>query len=370
MNKPLNNKKQWTTWWSRGQRGLALLSKKCPQHHRVVLKDIPMSSKIKVRFAAFYDTQPIQIENVYIYETNKRHSVTFEKNKIWLLQSKESIYSDEIEITSKSIVIEYDIITDNEYYCASGFEYMDYDPFMEAPKQIYALQSIELYSDVLKGCICFFGDSIVEQGNYTRIIQAYYAKQKYAVINLGISGNRLLKELEYVNITNTKTSLQGIYQDISIDKQCFGIRGLQRYQREVLTCKNIKCIVLAIGINDVYQPGTFCAHQKELPTLTALEEGYLQLFQFTNDIPFIWCSITPFIKNIEVTIEKEEIRKKINQRMLEHVKYYIDFDHVFIKENTTFKEDTMQPDYLHPSVTGGKAMAKEILQCLYTVLDY
>ena len=57
-----------------------------------------------------------------------------------------------------------------DYHFVSGFERMDYDVFKEAPQQIYALNSIELQGS-LKGCLCVFGDSIVEQGNYTRILQ-------------------------------------------------------------------------------------------------------------------------------------------------------------------------------------------------------
>lgn len=80
----------------------------------------------------------------------------------------------------------------------------------------------------------------------------------YSFIQLGLSGNRLLRQLEAVDLYARN------YTNITIDKQCFGIAGIERFQREALECHQIKQIMIAIGINDLYQPGTFCAQISEL----------------------------------------------------------------------------------------------------------
>ncbi len=370
MNKQYNNKK-WTTWWSRSQRGLGLITQKCPTHHRIVLKTIPNSQKLRLKFASYYDTQNIVIENIYCFDLGKKYQITCCGQTFYELCPNEDIITDEIEVNSQELIIEYDIITKSGYTCVSGFEYMDYDPFHQAPNQIYALQSIELYSDELKGCLCFFGDSIVEQGNYTRILQKELRERGYSLINLGLSGNRLLKQIQYVNLDETYNKdilnivhTNQVYKDISLDKQCFGISGLQRYSREVLSCHNIKCIVIAIGVNDIYQPGTFCAHQDELPTLKEMQEGYKQL-QNNQNIPMLWCGITPFIGNNHHTLIKEQRRLDNNHWMKKVFDHYIEFDHLFINENKVLKSGLFQDDCLHPTKDGGNLMAKEMMKYLY-----
>ena len=142
--------KKWTTWWSRAQRGLGVLNQKAPQHHRIVLTSIPSSQSIRFKFAAYYDTQDIMIENVLCHDSHVSRTVTFHGQSSCQLFPGKDILSDEIQMDSNELTLEYEIVTQEGYNCVSGFEYMDYDPFRQAPKQIYALQSIELFSEELK----------------------------------------------------------------------------------------------------------------------------------------------------------------------------------------------------------------------------
>lgn len=363
----------WTTWWSRAQRGLGFIPQKCPKHHRIVMDKIPKSKSMRLKFAAYYDSQAIKIKNAYCYDGTIKKQVTFKNQNEYLLDSGSDVYSDEIEINSQAIRIEYDLISASNYYCVSGFEHMDYDGFIEAPQQVYGLVRIDLKSDELNGCICVFGDSIVEQGNYTRIIQKDLKEIGYSLINLGLSGNRLLKKIEYVDFSATDNQevleatnkYNQIYQDIAINKQCFGISGVDRYLREVLSCQNIKAVIIAIGVNDIYQPGTFCSHISELPTLKQLQDGYLFLEKQTRQIPIISLQLTSFVGNPHATSKKEQLRLEINKWLNEYFERSVGFDYLLI--NNQLKPGTFQDDCLHPNSEGGKIMAKEIKKCLNTL---
>jgi lysophospholipase L1-like esterase len=354
---------QWVTWWSRAQRGLRLLSQKCPQHHTVYLKEMPKSQKIRLRFAAFYDTQSITIQNVYCYEKgkSKKYPITFKNQQTYQLTPQSSIWSDALDlnyINQSHLVIEYDILSDEGYTCASGFELKDYDVFVASANQIYGLCSLELLGSSLKGCLCAFGDSIVEQGHYTRILQEKALTKGYSFIQLGLSGNRLLRQLEAVDLYGRN------YTNITIDKQCFGIAGIERFQREVLECHQIKQIMIAIGINDLYQPGTFCAQTSELPEIEEMKKGYLLLKNMISDIPALWCGITPFIGNSDWTLPKEKIRLQINEWIEYAFINSINFDDLLLDDQNQYIQENHIGDYLHPSAIGGNKMAKEMSQCL------
>lgn len=365
----------WTTWWSRVQRGLGLINQKCPKHHCIVMDEIPQSKSMRLKFAAYYDSQAIKIENVYCYDGAIKKQVTFKNQNEYHLDGGCDVYSDEIEIKSQVIKIEYDLLSFDDYHCVSGFEHMDYDGFIEAPQQIYGLTSIDLKSDELNGCICVFGDSIVEQGNYTRIIQSDLKETGYSLINLGLSGNRLLKKIEYVDLSATDNQevleatnkYKRIYRDIDINKQCFGISGVDRYSREVLSCQNIKAIIIAIGVNDIYQPGTFCSHISELPTLKQMQDAYLLLEKQTKQIPIISLQLTSFMGNPHATSKKEQLRLDINKWLNEYFERNVGFDCLLIDQNNQLKPGTFQDDCLHPNSEGGKIMAKEIKKCLNTL---
>ncbi len=337
--------KQWTTYWSRSQRGLGMSEKKCQKHQRFVLKTIPSSSQIKLKFAAYYDIDDILIKNVYIIDGKIKRKATFLYQETYLLNPGRDIYTDEIDITSQNIIIEYDIETRSPYTCQSGMSMYDYDCFIEGGYPIiYALCGIDLYTHELNGCICVFGDSIVEQGHYTRILKEKYASLGYSVINLGVSSNRLLRQIEYLN-GNT---------NIPMHMQWFGIAAIERYATEVLSCQNIKRIIIAIGINDLYQPGSYCAAVHELPTLQEMYKGYQSLYHMTSCIPITFLSLTPFHA-------RNELRVEVNQWLLQHFQHTIDFDDIFMNHGQLVS-DVYQPDYLHPNELGGHMMAQKILK--------
>lgn len=353
----------WTTWWARAQRGLGLFPEKCRKNSSVCLKNLPKSQKIRLKFSAYYDEEDIKLDSIVLKDKVKECFVTFQSQISCVIQAGHHIFSDEIDISlfdQDNLTIEYKLIN----YCVSGFDFMDYDEFTKAPSQIYALSQIDLFTDELSGCICIFGDSIVEQGNYTRIIKEEMNKQGISILNLGISGNRLLRKIERVDLSKTDNrdilnSIQvnkQVIKDIPLSKQCFGISGIDRFKNDVLSCANVRLIIIAIGVNDLYQPGTFCASRDELPQFEEMIAGYEDLAIYTSSLLF--CGITSFIGNPYYSNKKEDLRSQINEYLVNKYNTVL-LDEILVNRNEVFNEDM-----LHPNLVGGKLIAKEVLRWL------
>lgn len=120
-------------------------------------------------------------------------------------------------------------------------------------KPIPMFQSVELLNDTGASAITVFGDSISQQGYWTnafakRIREEY--KGRYSVINKSIMGNRIRLD----------------FGKRFICKGLFGISGINRLERDVLSYPDTEYVVFALGTNDFLQPGTIAAPKKDFPT--------------------------------------------------------------------------------------------------------
>ena len=102
------------------------------------LKAIPQSHMLRLRFAAFYETQPIEITNVYLSDSHNHYRLFFQGQEKVTLKPQDACWSDGIDIhemDQSELRLDYDIVVSPDYHFVSGFERMDYDVFKEAPQQ-------------------------------------------------------------------------------------------------------------------------------------------------------------------------------------------------------------------------------------------
>lgn len=97
------------------------------------------------------------------------------------------------------------------------------------------------------------------------------AGQPAAVLNQGISGNRLLAD-------------------------GMGISGLARLERDVIAQPGVQTVLMALGLNDIGWPGTPQDPQRPLPELPALQLGATQVAERCRaaGLRVIGCTLTPF----------------------------------------------------------------------------
>lgn len=354
----------WTTWWSKAQRGMGVKPLEITPRQIVHIK-LPKCSMVRFRFSAFYDHSSSKIKNVFLQsiQDERIYELTFHGNREANLRAFESIVSDAFSYpihSDEELILTYEI--DNEEGCMSGVSLSPFDVITSSSNIALGFHGVDVVSDELKGCICVFGDSIVEQGMYTKILRDRLLPYGYVVINAGIRGNRLLRQLEDVMYPQADGKMRRLH-DIPLHKQCFGIAGIARFHRDVLSYhQNVCHVLIAIGINDLYQPGTFCANRTELPTLLDMKEGYESLVSFLQvyQLTYTFCAITPFYEAISKDTKKEDLRMQINawlRQFCEHTSF-IDFDDALMDEHHCLRAGFHNGDGLHPNVDGVRIMAK------------
>ena len=376
----------WVTWWSHAQRGCGLINQQQPTHQCVNIHRLPEASAIRFRFSNFYDTQDVEITNVTLTYHDQEFPITFQKASTYILHQDETILSDPVDIhcmAKDTLILDYDIIT--QQACTSGIDVSNDQDIQTDGVVIYLFHGIDIISKDIKGCICVFGDSIVEMAQWTNVLKEMLKEKGYVLINQGISGNRLLKDLQHIQMdashayilegttAQQKIEEPKIFQHIPITKQCFGKPGIKRLKQEILDTHNhMKAIICAIGINDLYQPGTFCAELLELPTLEEMQQAYTNIWQQIKDseCDLLVVGITSFLASDGASTEKEMMRLALNEWMKQSTlpDGFVAFDDILCDTNHVLFDDVHIGDHLHPNAYGGKKMANKIYQQLEKLL--
>jgi lysophospholipase L1-like esterase len=154
----------------------------------------------------------------------------------------------------------------------------------------YFVDGVDVLDPATPGTVVAFGDSITDVGhsevdsearwpNYlSRRLDAVLGNKAPAVVDAGISGNRVLN-----------------------DSSCFGQSALARFQRDALSQPGVKAVILLEGINDIGfsgEPDTGCFAPND-PAITAaqIEAGYLQLIKMAHasGVKIFAGTLTPFL---------------------------------------------------------------------------
>jgi lysophospholipase L1-like esterase len=211
--------------------------------------------------------------------------------------------------------------------------------------------------------IVAFGDSITDgdgstvdaDNNWPSNLIRRAAKtpkaSKFAVVNEGIVGNRLLR-----------------------DDDIFGVSALARFDRDALVLPGVTHIVLLEGLNDVGFPGAkmdgqYLADPAEMPSVQDITDAYRQLISraHARGVKLIGATITP-CEGADIpgyhSERKEATRQAVNKwiRTSRAFDDVIDFDAVVRDPDhpSRLLPRFASKDHLHPNDDGYKAMADSI----------
>ncbi len=215
------------------------------------------------------------------------------------------------------------------------------------------LSSIEVKPKRKAHVVAVIGDSITDGATatldtntrWTDFLAKRLSPHQIAVINSGISGNRLLTD-------------------------GMGDSALERLQKEVFQYSGVKTLIVLVGINDISWPGTAFAPKQQIPTFEALTQGYKRIIEEAHrqGIQVIGATLLPFSGALPNTPldnyyqpNKDELRQRINHWMrTSHT-----FDGVLDLEQglkDPKHPDRLNPiydsgDHLHPNDRGNQQMA-------------
>lgn len=215
------------------------------------------------------------------------------------------------------------------------------------------LSAVEVKPKRKAHVVAVVGDSITDGATatldantrWTDFLAKRLSAHHVAVINSGISGNRLL--------TNG-----------------MGDSALERLEKEIFQYSGVKTLIVLVGINDISWPGTAFAPKQQIPTFEALTQGYKHVVEEAHrqGIQVIGATLLPFSGALPNTPldnyyqpNKDELRQRINHWMrTSHT-----FDGV-LDLDQGLKDpkhpDRLNPiydsgDHLHPNDKGNQQMA-------------
>jgi lysophospholipase L1-like esterase len=213
----------------------------------------------------------------------------------------------------------------------------------------YWLSEVDVVAPADAGLVVAYGDSITDGATSTpdtdsswpsRLAQrlaANKATANWAVVNQGISGNRVLGDGA-------------------------GVSALTRYDRDVLSQPGVKWVIFLEGINDI----GIAARGGDPVTAEDLIAAHKQIIEraHLHGIKVMGATLTPYAGAAYYTEDGEAIRQALNRWILTGNAYdaVVDFD-----KATQDSENSKQirpayniRDHLHPNDAGYKAMADVI----------
>jgi lysophospholipase L1-like esterase len=220
---------------------------------------------------------------------------------------------------------------------------------------------VDVMAPAAAGTIVAFGDSITDGATSTpetnhswpsllaERLAANPATANIAVVNHGISGNRLL--------------LDGT-----------GTNALARFDRDVLSQAGVKWLMILEGINDIGQALRTGAAPEAAITADDVIGAYKQMIDraHTHGIKVIGCTLTPYVGAAYASDAGESVRSAVNNWIKTGGAFdaVVDFD--------TATRDPANPkqflpaynntDHLHPNDAGYKAMADAVDLTIFTRL--
>ena len=220
----------------------------------------------------------------------------------------------------------------------------------------YYLAAVDVQAPAAASLIVAFGDSITDGARSTpdtnhswpALLAARLAKNKatanLAVANLGIGGNRVLRDMT-------------------------GASALARLDRDVLSQSGVQFLMVLEGINDIGRGATVPGEEV---TSEELIGAYKQIIEraHTHGIKVIGCTLTPYEGAAYARPEGETIREAVNAWIRTSGAYdaVVDFEAATRDPANPrrFRPDLDPGDHLHPNDAGYQAMADAVDLGIFT----
>ncbi|MEO9303271.1 SGNH/GDSL hydrolase family protein [Acinetobacter pittii] len=201
------------------------------------------------------------------------------------------------------------------------------------------LSAVEVKPKRKAHVVAVIGDSITDGATatldantrWTDFLAKRLSPHQIAVINSGISGNRLLTD-------------------------DMGDSALDRLKKEIVQYSGVKTLIVLVGINDISWPGTAFAPKQQIPTFETLTQGYKRVVDEAHrqGIQVIGATLLPFSGALPNTPldnyyqpNKDELRQRIN--------HWIRTSHTFdgVLDLEQGLKDPKHPDRLNPIYDSG-----------------
>lgn len=345
---------------------------------RMVVRTSVGGSSLRVQLSNEFGEAPLSIGAAHIalsaggsaIEPASDHTLTFSGERSMVIPVGAVVLSDPVPmqvspLSHLAISLYIDASTDepSEHLTALHTTYISPTGDFTAASSIqdattrqswYWLSGVDVSAPARTGLIVAFGDSITDGVNSTpdtdrswvgqladRLLQAPAARGKWAIIDEGISGNRLLHDQ-------------------------VGTAALARLDQDVFSQPGVRWMIVLEGINDIgfnHLPG----RQSEEPvSAQQLIDAQKQIIEraHVRGIRVMGATLTPFEGAAYYSEEGEAVRQAVNQwiRTSGAFDAVVDFDAAVrdAQHPKAIRSAFNNTDHLHPNDAGYRAMAAAI----------
>ena len=218
-----------------------------------------------------------------------------------------------------------------------------------------------LTEDAVQTLVCL-GDSITHMSYYFDPLQEILYQRfpgKITVVNAGIGGNRLLFDACFA-------------PDVPGQGKCFGVRGIERFEKDVFGRGLPEYIFFMEGVNDCTHG--FAFHQpQEVPDGEKLYQGLEKIIEKAHErgSKIFISTVMPFNCREEAfRKEAEKIRQEFNgyirEKAVKKADGFLDLDLLMRDpEDPHFMKPGLSLDGIHPNEIGGEKIAEAISESFW-----
>ena len=346
------------------------------QSLRMIVRTSVGGSQLRLQFSAALGTAPTRLESVHValhagngaIDASSEHVVTFAGSPSVTLHPGALVLSDPVmlalpPLTEVAVSVYLPETADtrsfhelglNTTYVASGNAVSAARfPGNETNRSYFWLTGLEVLAPAGSGTVVAFGDSITDGYSTTpdahrawpallaERLQALPGTGRLGVINMGISGNRVLREF-------------------------VGSSALARFDRDVLARSGVEWIVLLEGINDINFTALPGAPLSQQTSAEEIIEGLSQLVAraHARGIKVMGATLLPMGGLWLHNPQTEAMRQAVNNwiRSSNTFDAVVDFD-ALVRDPADpqrLRGEYDSGDFIHPNDAGNAVMAEAI----------
>lgn len=333
-------KERWVTTWSYAQRRTSFTRWENQNSFRIDIPNNLFGYAVKLKFSNWYGIRNVGIRQVFVSLEGHAYPVCVDGKPEFYVTPEQDIYSDPVFLEiMPGRSIEINVTFADALRPESG------NTFQSGIAMIF--QSILLAVHYKPDVAAFFGDSITHRQKWSGpLINKWYQKYpgKVAAFEVAVDGSRLLNDSP------------------RSEDETLGYRAARRFRHDILENPGINYVIFALGLNDLVME----AEGEQVLTLESYKKAVEEIVDMAhkNGIRVIGLTITPMLMNELYTSERNRLRKRINQWILQDSPFDAAVDAataVANNQDTALKEEYQDMDGVHINGAGGRAIA-EVLE--------
>lgn len=349
---------------------------------RYPIKTVFSGKKLRFGFSNFCGNESITITEATVCKSNsdgvlngETAQITFKGEKSVTVEKGFEIKSDEIPFSVNAdeyISVSFYLSDFTEtrsavlvtgplskgYYALGNNTHIDTLPVdkMKSTNWFYFLNNIEVLTESENKAVICFGDSITAQSwpDYLTLRCKEEGFGNTSIVRKAVCGTRILRQ----------------YECIQYDS--YGLKGSNRFEREVSSVAGAESVIIQHGINDIIHPvGTennIFRPWSDLPTSEEMIEGIREYIKIARKLGLkVYGGTLIPIEGWRTYADfREKLRNEVNEwiRTTDEFDGYVDFDLALRNEDrpSSFKDGFDSGDHLHPSEDAYKEMANTVMK--------